>query len=123
MNKNINEYKRFIDDMVKLRPCISAEWVLEGRRWPEVNNDPNDIAINQFVDSLSPEHKKVLAYMLNSAFDSGIHDVLAYFNEESMEGLRICKNGTELPLEPFDTEMHYDFICRSESDQWPDETR
>ena len=121
MSENIGEYKRFIDDLVDLRPCVSSQWVLEGRRWPEINDDPENMAINSFVDSLDEEQKKTLAKMLNDAFDSGIHDVLSYLDNESTEGLRICKKGKELPLEPFDTEMHYDFVCRSEGDEWPDE--
>ena len=58
--------------------------------------------------------KKVLEY--NAVFqeekEGGFHDTLAYLNEEMcLEGLRLVRNGVEIPGEPFGTEMHYDFIC------------
>ena len=122
MSNPIDRYKRFIDDLVALRPCVSSQWILEGRRWAEINNDPQDKAINTLVETLNEEQKQTFAMMLDHAYDAGIHDTLSYLDDASTEGLRICQEGDALPIEPFDTPMHYDFICRCEDDQWPDET-
>ena len=121
MASELANYKRFIDAIVGLRPAVSARWILEGRRWPEMKESPENKRINELVDSLDEQQKEVLAELLNSTYDSGIHDVLAYLNEEAEEGLRLTSSGKDFPFEPFDTGMHYDFVCRSEGDSWPDE--
>jgi hypothetical protein len=63
----------------------------------------------------------VLADLLQDARDGGIHDVLAYLNDQiALDGLRLTKHGRELPREPFGTELYYDWTRRKESDEWPD---
>jgi len=114
---NLDQYKMFIDDLVKLRPCVQSTWVQKDG-WPKL---PQDEQINQFLDVLTSEQKMVLSQMLQQARDGGIHDTLVYLNERiTLDDLRIVVQGSELPVEPFDTELHYDWICRTEGDEWPD---
>jgi hypothetical protein len=49
--------------------------------------------------------KRLELLKINEAFD--------------FEGLTIIKNEVELQLQPFGTEMPYDFVCRREGDEWP----
>ena len=113
-------YKRFIDALVELRPDVSAMWLSEKRPWPEL---PENKAINTFVSKLSNEQRAVLGHLLQHARDGGIHDTLAYLNDQiNLDGLRLVINGTELPIEPFGTELYYDWTCRREGDPWPKRT-
>jgi hypothetical protein len=44
--------------------------------------------------------------MLQDARDGGIHDVLAYLTDEiNLGGLRLVKNGVELAVEPYGTDV------------------
>lgn len=117
MNNRLTLYKQFIDDLVTLRPTILARWVKE-KGWP---NQPENKGINKLLGELTPEQKDVLAQMLQQARDGGIHDVLVYLTDENkLEELRLVKNGVELAVEPYGTEMYYDWVCRSEGDEWPE---
>jgi hypothetical protein len=113
----LDDYKALIDALVDFRPDVTARWVREKRPWPDL---PENRAINEFVGQLSDSEREVLAILLQHARDGGIHDVLAYLNAEvCLKGLRLVRNGRELPVEPFGTELHYDWVCRREGDQWP----
>jgi hypothetical protein len=114
---NMEQYKKFVDDMVELRPSVLARWVQKDG-WPKLPENEN---INRFLDQLTSAQKVVLSEMLQQARDSGIHDILVYLNEKMLlEGLRISIDGSELPIEPFGTELHYDWVCRRDGDEWPE---
>jgi hypothetical protein len=115
----LDDYKALIDSFVRLRPDVCARWVREKRRWPEL---PENQDINKFVGQLSVAQREILAFLLQHARDGGIHDVLAYLDDEiNLKGLRLVRNGRELPVEPFGSELHYDWTCRREGDPWPNE--
>ena len=113
----LDDYKAFIDALVEIRPDVCARWVREKRAWPDL---PANKAINAFVAKLTDAQREVLATLLLHARDGGIHDTLAYLTDEiNRKGLRIVRNGRELLVEPFGTEMYYDWTCRREGDPWP----
>ena len=113
----LDDYKAFIDALAGIRPDVSASWVQEGRAWPDL---PENRAKNGFVSKLTKPQRKVLAQMLQHARDGGIHDTLAYLNDEiNLKKLRLVRNGREMPVEPFGTELYYDWTCRREGDPWP----
>lgn len=113
-------YKRFIDALVEIRPDVSAMWLRDKRPWPDL---PENQAINAFVSNLSDDHRTILGDLLQDARDGGIHDTLAYLNDQiNLGGVRLVCEGTELPVEPFGTELYYDWTCRREGDPWPDLT-
>jgi len=63
------------------------------------------------MSELTTEQKEVIALNAQSARDGGIHDVLVYLTVQiNLEGLEIVKNGTKMPIEPFDSGMHYDCL-------------
>lgn len=118
MTNELDAYKSFIDEMVELREDVSAQWVREKRSWPDM---PENKPINDFVSALDDSGREVLARMLQDSRDGGIHDVLGYLNEGmAMENLRLIIDGNELPCEPLGSEMHYDWSCRKEGDDWPE---
>lgn len=116
----LDDYKEFIDALVHIRPCVSARWVREKRRWPISPAFPENRAINRFLDKLTDSQREVLAVLLQEARDGGIHDVLAYLTDEINLGrLRLVRNGRDVPVEPFGTELSYDWTCRREGQNWP----
>ena len=116
MSRDIEEYKSFIDALVGIKSSAAAQWVT-GKGFPDV---PGNEQINQLLSSLTSQQKEILASMLQGAKEAGIHDTLAYLNEQmSFGNIVIIKNGVSLPVEPFDTELHFDWVARSEGDEWP----
>jgi Family of unknown function (DUF6547) len=114
----LDDYKAFIDALVHIRPDVYARWIEENRPWPDL---PENRAINEFIVKLTAGQREVLATLLQRARDSGIHDTLAYLNEAmNLEGLRLVRNGSEFPVEPFETQLNYDWTCRREGDAWPE---
>jgi uncharacterized protein DUF6547 len=119
MSTPLDEYKTFIDALVKLRPSVSARRVQEGvwHREPP----PDQVKFNKLLSELSPGQREIVAEIAQGARDSGIHDVLVYLTDQiNLRGLRLVRNGVEFPVEPFGTEMYYDWVCRREGDEWPE---
>jgi len=114
-------YKKFIDDLVEQCDCIYARRVREKLLWP--NTAAADLVRqNKVIESLNEENRKIVSEILQNARNSGMHDVLVYLSEQmELSGLRIVIDGIELPVEPFDTSMFYDWIARCNNDTWPDE--
>jgi len=111
MDMPIQLYKKLIDDLVDQRDCVLAKRVREKHR-----------LCPQVIASLSEEVREVIAEMLQDARDGGIHDTLVYLNEEmTLNEMRIVVDDTDLPVEPFGTEMFYDWVARCDGSTWPDE--
>lgn len=116
MSRDVEEYKSFVDALVDLKGSAAAQWVT-GKGFPDV---PGNEHINQFLSSLNSQQKEVLASMLQGAKESGIHDSLTYLNDQMVLGnIEINKNGVKLPVEPFGTELYFDWVARSKGDEWP----
>lgn len=110
-------YKAFIDDLVERNPSIYSRWIM-GDSWPKTEDDQ---LVNKVLGELSQEQKMVFAQIAQSSREDGIHDVLVYLTDQvNLEGLEIVKEGVKMAVEPFDSGMHYDWVCRREGDQWPD---
>jgi hypothetical protein len=113
---SLEEYKSFIDDLVSVSHSVVADWVVDNG-FPDTKE--NQIK-NEFVKSLSPYQKEVLSTLILEAKESGVHDTLAYLSEQQCNNnLKIIKGNHQLPIEPFGTEMNYDFVARIEEDEWP----
>lgn len=110
-------YRNFVDELVALRDCVMARWVTERRPWPD---QPENRAANDLVGSLDDAQREILARLLQQARDGGIHNVLAFLNDRmELANLRLVCDGEEMPVEPFDTGLHYDWVCRCQGDPWP----
>ena len=117
MNKRLEIYKNFIDGLVKIRKCMLVNRIME-RGWPKL---PENDKINNLLSELTSEQKIILSEIVQNARDGGIHDVLAYLNDEiNLKGLSITKYGVDIAIEPFGTQLNYDWVCRREGDEWPE---
>lgn len=116
MNKRLELYKAFIDGLVARKDSVSAQWVRENG-FPQIYD--NKIK-NDFLTTLTPKQREVLAEMLLEEKIAGIHDTLAYINEMmDLEGLELRQDGETYPNDYFES-LHYDFISRCEGDEWPE---
>jgi len=111
MSIKLESYKSFIDDIVAIKESVKSTWVLKGT-YPDVPDNQNR---NNILATLSEEQRIEIAKMIQESNESGMHDLLALLNDNA----EIEYKGVKLPKEPFDTELHYDFVARSEGDSWP----
>ena len=111
MSIEIEAYKSFIDDVVAIKESVKSTWVSNGS-YPDV---PANKKRNEVLSSLSKEQRIEMAKIVQEANESGVHDLLALINDNAA----IEYKGVKLPKEPFDTELHFDFVARSEGDSWP----
>ena len=113
----LQDYQSMIDALVAIRSDVCAARVIAKQPWP---NLPENREINSFLATLSDKQRETLVVLLQHSRDGGIHDVLAYLTDEiNSRGLRLVRHGRELPVEPFGTEMYWDWTCRREGDPWP----
>jgi len=111
MNTKLEAYKSFIDDVVNIKESVASSWVNKGS-YPDV---PKNKKRNEILVSFSEEQRTEIAKIIQESNESGIHDLLALLNDNAAIEYR----GVKLPKEPFDTELNFDFIARSEGDAWP----
>jgi len=116
MSKGLELYKAFIDGLVERKGCVASRWIINGS-YPQIDDN---IAINQFLAMLTEQQKAILAKMVQDVRLGGIHDTLAYIDEMvDCDGLVLSQGGEVYPCDHFEG-MHYDFVCRSEGDEWPE---
>ncbi|GEA10880.1 DUF6547 family protein [Alteromonas sp. KUL49] len=114
---SLEEYKSFIDDAVATSRSMQSNWCLQGK-YPDTAENSE---INELLSTLNKKQLLVLSAMLERAKESGVHDLLALIHEKQILGnLEIYTSKSKLPVEPFGTEMHYDFISRKFGDDWPE---
>lgn len=118
MKTPLQLYKELVDGLVKIRPGVDVRWIT-GRGWPD---SPENKPINDLLSQLTPQQKEIVAKIAQEARDGGIHDTLAYLDDELANGLRLVNEGVELPISPFES-LHYDWVSRREGDSWPDERK
>jgi hypothetical protein len=127
-DESLVEYRAFIDGLVVLRPSVESKRMQEAMYYPihptsaDSEGGPGpfraQIQFNQLLDTLTIDQRAFIAQLLQSARDSGIHDVLVYLTDNHYD---IIHNDIKLAREPYGTENYYDFTCRVEGDSWPDQ--
>jgi hypothetical protein len=111
-------YKKLIDGLVGGRQGVLGLWIRE-RGWPDL---PENQKKNNLLAQLTPEQREVVADIAAQARDGGIHDTLAYLQDEiCRQEFRLVQHGLELPVDPFDTQLYYDWVARCDGEEWPDE--
>jgi hypothetical protein len=111
------KYQALIDTLVERNECILARRIADGDLWPE---QASNSKFNALVTTLSQEHRNLLAELLQSARNGGIHDVLVVLSEKmNLQNLKLVQDGEEIPNEPYGTEMYWDWAARSAGEDWP----
>jgi hypothetical protein len=118
MSTPLADYKGFIDGLVKIRDGVIAPRVLKNQ-FPAT---PENEAIASLCSRLTEEERCAVAKLVEQAREGGIHDALVFLHDRMMiDGYRLTVAGRELPVEPFDTQLYYDWMCRVMGESWPDE--
>lgn len=122
-------YQEFIDGFVKLaRSDTGANRIRQNGHAERVNDDdlpltPEEAERKALLLSLKDHDRELIAQMLEDCRRSAIHDVLADLQwSYSCGGLELTSAGHRFPIDPFWGEMHADFVCRLEGDEWLAET-
>ncbi len=121
MSKALQLYKAFIDGLVERKDSITALWV-KGDGFPKTEDNK---AKNNFLATLTPEQKGILAEMLQDEHIAGIHTTLVYINKMiDLDGLELHQDGESYPNDSYPNDyfesLHYDFISRCDGDEWPE---
>jgi len=78
MTTPLDEYKKFIDDLVHIRPSVLARVIRQqGKLGGSLATQSNSL-----LSELSPEQKEIVAQLVQHGRDSGIHDTLAYLTDQ-----------------------------------------
>ncbi|GAB3538106.1 hypothetical protein GCM10027343_03010 [Noviherbaspirillum agri] len=111
------EYEKIIDSLVERRESVTATRVRAGELWLATAENAR---FNALIQSLSEEQRALVAELLQSERDAGIHDCLAVLSElMNLQDLRFAVHGKEIPHEPYGTEMYFDWIARASGEPWP----
>jgi hypothetical protein len=114
----LEDYKALIDGLVTVRTGVVSGWVRKGA-FPAT---PEYAKVKSLCAALKEEEREAIAKLVEQAREGGIHDALVFLHDRMMiDGVRLTKGGRELPVEPFDTQLYYDWMCRAMGDSWPDE--
>jgi len=120
MDESVDFYKKIVDGVVGLGNGVHGKWVLRKGAWPDTSE--RNKLINKFLNKLDKNDKEVLAGMLESAHNSGVHDTLVFLYDRMMiDGLDLVEKGVSMAKDPFGTEIYFDYVARREGDPWPDE--
>jgi hypothetical protein len=83
---------------------------------------PAEEVFNSFVQSLSTEHRQMLAQMLHAERSATIHDVLAVLSwwvEAGKVGFTF--RGESMPVDLSGTGLHGDYVGRQNDWEWPND--
>jgi hypothetical protein len=112
-------YKAIIDQLVGETRLFGSGSLVKERGI--FSNAPAHSEFNEFIQSLSPKHRDLLANMLIEERDGAIHDVLALLTWWiTSKGVDLTLNGEPLPADLSGMGMHGDYVGRREGWDWPE---
>ena len=116
MTKEIELYKKFMEDLLKNRTDLYANSLRNGGRvFPAVGDE----RLHDFCASLSDENKMILADVIQRTRDSAIFDTLEYLDDTvNRRGLKITQNGVEFPNNFFGGDFHCDWAALCQGGMW-----
>jgi hypothetical protein len=107
----IEAYKAIIDQLAnETTRSISTKLIAEQGILSE---SPDEGVANEFVRSLSAEHRRILAHIVHRERVGAIHDVLALLTSWiSTRGVGLTFHGEPMPVELSGMGLHGDYIGR-----------
>jgi hypothetical protein len=111
----IAEHKALIDELVRRTPSIGARLVREQGIFSKGFSMGN---LNSLVGRLSADDREVLAQMLQEERQYGIFDALVVLHEACFSGLKLTKEGAEIPAEPFGYTMFEEYTAVLQDGDW-----
>ena len=116
----VDAYKAIIDQLVdETSQGVSENLVAEEGIF---SKSPIQGAANAFVQSLSGDHRAILAKMLHAERTSAIHDVLSVLSWWTQSGgVGLTYWGEPMPTDLSGTGMHGDYVGRRFDWDWPND--
>jgi hypothetical protein len=114
----VDAYKAIIDELVSETSHGVSEMLVvqEGIFSRTVGNE----LLNGFVQSLSTEHRQILARMLYAERTAAIHDVLAVLTWWLHAGeVGLTFRGEPMPVDLSGMGLHGDYVGRQDDWEWP----
>lgn len=114
----IDAYKAIIDQLVdEVRVSGPAANVAERAFFSRA---PAHVRFNEFIQTLSPEHRMRLSEMLQEERDDAIHDVLAALTWWiTTRDVGLTFQGDPMPVELSGMGLHGDYVGRLDGWEWP----
>lgn len=112
-------WKSFVETFASLHDGVHHAWIAERGAYPDLAENQR---VNELLRSLSQEQRELLAEMMIDARQGGVHDALVALNDRmARNGGAYMEKGILMEVQPFGTELYYDYVCRKAGDPWPDE--
>jgi hypothetical protein len=104
MIREVQAYRRFVDDVVRLRRSGETKRARPGARpWAG-------------LEGLSEGQRVAVARLIQRSAEEAVGRVLAYLEDEDYV---IGRAGVKLPAAPFGRRLHEDFEARIKGEEWP----
>lgn len=118
----LQEYQAFIDGLLEWpRHSVIARWAREWGNRPLGSTYVTPPDFDAKMRPFTHEQRQIMAELLQKEHEAGIHAFLAYLTDKiNGEGLRIYRNDVPLAIEPYGSEMYYDWVCRCHGSGWPE---
>jgi hypothetical protein len=114
MMKPIEEHKALVEAMVKRTPSLGATLIRTEGIFSKAKNHQH---LNALVAKLGAEERELLAQMLEQEKRDGIFEALVHLSEAcALEGLKLVKDGEEIPSEPFGYTLFEEYIGLLQAD-------
>jgi hypothetical protein len=117
-NTPLEAYKAIIDQLVgETRLCGAGYQIAERGIFSKA---PAHRHYNEFIRTLTPPQREILARMLQEERDGAIHDVLAVLTWWiSARGVGLTFQGQPMPADFSGVGLHGEYVGRREGWEWP----
>lgn len=117
----IDAYKAIIDELVDDVRVVGSSGHVAVESF--FSKAPAHARFNEFIRQLPPEHRVLLAEMLQEERDGAIHDVLAALTWwMTTRDVGMTFHGEPMPIELSGMGLHGDYIGRRDGWKWPSDS-
>jgi hypothetical protein len=114
----VDVYKAIIDQLVSETRTGGAGFQVADKSI--FSKAPAHRSYNEFIASLSPDQRKLLAEMLQRERDGAIHDLLAVLSWWiDCREVGLTHNGQPMPVDLSGMGLHGDYVGRRDGWEWP----
>ncbi|MEM9032621.1 MAG: DUF6547 family protein [Pseudomonadota bacterium] len=119
-------YEDWLDEFVRRAAwCLSADRVRKNGHTVRTNDDARPLEAEEAeardaLLSMNHRQREIVVSLLERERSAAFHDALALLEEQTAnDDIDIRISGKRIEGSPY-ASFHYDFVCRSDGDDWPD---
>ena len=114
----VDAYKAIVDQLVNETRTGGASFQVTDKG--SFSKTPAHRRFNEFIGSLSPDQRKLLADMLQDERDGAIHDLLAVLSWWiDCRDVGLTFKGQTMPVDLSGMGLHGDYVARRDGWEWP----